>query len=113
MSRNSEIINGLSNLPMYALRSDLFVSVAAEIESLEAEIESLDSMMDKCYKDNQNLSIAIDRLKGELSDSRQSEWDKQIKLLELQDKYDKLKYEYDGLVGLNHCIKGILGERED
>ena len=95
MSKNSELIRGLSNLPIYALRSDLFVNVACEIESLEAEIESLNSVIDKCHKDDQNLRIAVDKLKAELSDSRQAEYDKQIKILEQREKIRKLQEKKD------------------
>ena len=38
-------------------------------------------------------------------------WDARPIEDELEQKLYKLKLEYDGLVGLNHCVKGILEER--
>jgi hypothetical protein len=81
MSNESKLIRGLSNLPIYALRRELFIKVADQIESLEKENDDLLEEVKKCYKDNSNLRKAVDELKGKLIDSQQESYDKIIELL--------------------------------
>ena len=100
-----------------------------EISKLEANIDYLDKKKRIAHLEKLCGSYAIEKtadtlkigqLENEIADLKHQLWlwredsilgQTRVKNMQLEKDYAKLKLDYDGLVGLNHCVKGILEER--